>query len=58
MRKAKLALAVMLTVRGIPQLYYGDELGITGGNEHENKIVVSYSAACSAFDAAGPDEQH
>lgn len=31
----KNALALLLTVRGIPQLYYGDEIGMAGGGDPE-----------------------
>ncbi len=31
--KYKLAMTLILTVRGIPQLYYGDEIGMTGTRE-------------------------
>ncbi len=33
----KLALALLFTMRGIPSLYYGDELGVTGGNDPDNR---------------------
>jgi glycosidase len=29
-RKYKMAMAVLATVRGIPQLYYGSEIGMSG----------------------------
>ena len=32
--KVKTALLMLLTSRGIPQIYYGTEIGILGGNEH------------------------
>jgi glycosidase len=35
--KLKLVFGLVLTLRGIPQLYYGDELGMTGGNDPENR---------------------
>src|SRR5258707_7079811 len=35
--KLKLALGVTLTLRGIPQLYYGDEIGMTGGGDPDNR---------------------
>ena len=35
--KLKLAFALTLTLRGIPQLYYGDEIGMTGGRDPENR---------------------
>lgn len=33
----KLALTCLLTLRGIPVLYYGDELGMSGGNDPDNR---------------------
>jgi neopullulanase len=35
--KLKLAFALTLTLRGIPQLYYGDEIGMPGGNDPDNR---------------------
>lgn len=34
---AMLHMAFMLSVRGIPQMYYGDELGMTGGHDPDNR---------------------
>jgi glycosidase len=35
--KLKLAFGLTLTIRGIPELYYGDELGMTGGGDPDNR---------------------
>lgn len=35
--KLKLAFGLVLTLRGIPELYYGDELGMTGGPDPDNR---------------------
>jgi glycosidase len=35
--KLELAFALALTLRGIPQLYYGDEIGMTGGGDPDNR---------------------
>jgi glycosidase len=35
--KLKLAFSLLATVRGIPQLYYGDEIGMTGGDDPDNR---------------------
>lgn len=37
LEKLKLAFGLVLTVRGIPELYYGDEIGMTGGNDPDNR---------------------
>jgi glycosidase len=33
----RLAFSIVLTLRGIPQLYYGDEIGIQGGDDPDNR---------------------
>jgi neopullulanase len=35
--KEKLAFSLTLTLRGIPEIYYGDELGMPGGDDPENR---------------------
>jgi glycosidase len=35
--KSKLAFALTLTLRGIPQIYYGDEIGMLGGGDPDNR---------------------
>jgi neopullulanase len=35
--KLKLAFSLLLTIRGIPQLYYGDEIGMQGGDDPDNR---------------------
>jgi glycosidase len=35
--KLKLAFSFLATLRGIPQLYYGDEIGMTGGDDPDNR---------------------
>jgi neopullulanase len=35
--KLKLALGLTLTVRGIPEIYYGDEIGMPGGGDPDNR---------------------
>jgi len=34
MDKYKMALVMLFTMRGIPQIYYGTEIGLHGGNDH------------------------
>jgi glycosidase len=36
-KKLKLAFSILLTARGIPELYYGDESGMTGGEDPDNR---------------------
>jgi len=35
--KLKLAFSLLTTLRGIPQLYYGDEIGMRGGDDPDNR---------------------
>ena len=35
--KVRLAFGLTLTLRGIPELYYGDEIGMTGGGDPDNR---------------------
>src|SRR4029077_13998170 len=35
--RLKLAFALTLTLRGIPELYYGDEIGMLGGGDPDNR---------------------
>jgi glycosidase len=36
--KVKLAFGLTLTLRGIPELYYGDEIGMPGGADPDNRL--------------------
>ncbi len=36
-RILKLCLSLLLTTRGIPQIYYGTEIGLEGGNDPDNR---------------------
>ncbi|MGA8763279.1 MAG: alpha-amylase family glycosyl hydrolase [Candidatus Sulfotelmatobacter sp.] len=36
-QKLKLALSLLLTLRGIPEIYYGDEIGMPGGDDPDNR---------------------
>jgi glycosidase len=54
--KVKLAFGLTLTLRGIPQLYYGDEIGMTGGGDPENRHDFPggwTEDSRNAFEAAG-----
>ena len=60
--KLKLAFALTLTLRGIPELYYGDEIGMPGGRDPDNRRDFPGGwpgDMRNAFSAAGrtPDEQ-
>jgi glycosidase len=52
----KLAYTLLMTVRGTPMLYYGDEIGLPGGNDPDNRRDFPggwRTDARNAFDASG-----
>ncbi len=52
----KLAFTFLLTTRGIPQIYYGDEIAMRGGNDPDNRRDFPggwSSDSHNAFDATG-----
>jgi glycosidase len=51
----KLALAYVLTMRGMAQIYSGDEIAMQGGGDPENRHAFpgGFPGATSAFEAAG-----
>ena len=60
--KLKLGLSLLLTLRGIPQLYAGDEIGIPGGEDPDNRRDFPGGFpgdATNAFTEAGrtPEQQ-
>lgn len=40
--RLKLALAFLMTVRGIPSVYYGTEVGLEGGNDPDNRRMMEF----------------
>ncbi|HNC45432.1 MAG TPA: alpha-amylase family glycosyl hydrolase, partial [Acidobacteriota bacterium] len=53
-RRLRLAHAILLTLRGVPQLYYGDEIGMMGGNDPDNRrdFPGGFGGSINAFDPA------
>ena len=48
-QQLKLAFGLTLTLRGIPQLYYGDEIGMQGGGDPDNR---------RDFPGGWPEDEH
>ncbi len=44
-RKARLYLTYMLTIPGVPVIYYGDEIGMTGAADPDNRRMMRFSEA-------------
>ena len=60
-KRVRLALSLLLTTRGIPQLYYGTEIGLKGGKDH-GRIREDFPGGFtrhvrSAFTPGGRTEQ-
>jgi glycosidase len=58
--KLKLAFTYLLTVRGTPMIYYGDEIGMAGGEDPDNRRDFPggwKDDPRNAFDAAGRTAQ-
>ncbi len=43
-RKAALYLAYMLTIPGVPTIYYGDEIGMTGASDPDNRRMMRFGS--------------
>lgn len=43
-RKAALYLAYLLTIPGVPTLYYGDEIGMTGASDPDNRRMMRFGS--------------
>ncbi|NNF57910.1 MAG: DUF3459 domain-containing protein [Rhodothermaceae bacterium] len=41
-RRAELYLAYLLTIPGVPTIYYGDEIGMTGANDPDNRRMMRF----------------
>ncbi len=57
---SRLAHALILTVRGIPVIYYGDEIGMQGGNDPDNRRDFPGGWPAdprNAFDFSGRSDQ-
>ncbi|MFK7883492.1 MAG: alpha-amylase family glycosyl hydrolase [Phycisphaerales bacterium] len=53
--KAKAAAAILLTLPGVPFIYYGEEIGHTGGKPDPNiRTPMQWDASGEAFSAAEP----
>lgn len=46
-QKAALYLAYMLTIPGVPTIYYGDEIGMTGASDPDNRRMMRFGSQLS-----------
>lgn len=49
-KKAKLYLAYLLTIPGIPIIYYGDEIGMTGAADPDNRRMMRFGDQLSGWE--------
>ncbi|RMF61285.1 MAG: hypothetical protein D6748_02035 [Calditrichaeota bacterium] len=49
-RKAALYLAYLLTIPGIPTIYYGDEIGMTGASDPDNRRMMRFDDQLSDYE--------
>jgi cyclomaltodextrinase / maltogenic alpha-amylase / neopullulanase len=54
-KKLALMHAVNLSIPGVPCIYYGDEIGMTGGNDPDNRRMMRFDALDSAESALRRD---
>ena len=50
--RAKWAFAFLLTQPGVPLIYYGDEIGLPGSGDPDNRRMMRFGAALSAREAS------
>src|SRR6202043_3514032 len=53
-QKLRLAFSLFLTLRGIPEIYYGDEIGMAGGDDPDNRRDFPGGFPGGAHDAFTP----
>lgn len=51
-KKLALAFAYIMTVPGVPLIYYGDEVGLAGANDPDNRRMMMFGASLSAPQSA------
>lgn len=45
--KLKLAICIQMTLPGVPLIYYGDEVGLVGGKDPENRKAYPWGKECN-----------
>ena len=48
--KLKLQLAYILTIPGVPIIYYGDEIGMTGAHDPDNRRMMRFDSNLNDFE--------
>ncbi|NBB78242.1 MAG: hypothetical protein GVY36_02175, partial [Verrucomicrobia bacterium] len=50
--KLKMAMTFLLSIDGIPMIYYGDEIGMTGAGDPDNRRMMRFGSDVTAHEAA------
>lgn len=50
--KLKMAMTFLMTIDGVPMIYYGDEIGMTGAGDPDNRRMMRFGDAVSEPEAA------
>jgi alpha-amylase len=58
LRPYLMSLTLLFSLRGIPQLYYGDEIGLEGGADPDNRRDMPWTWMAGEAGSEGPDESH
>lgn len=46
-KKLKMAMTFLMSIDGVPMLYYGDEIGMTGAGDPDNRRMMRFDSAIS-----------
>ena len=58
LKSYKMALTLLFTLRGIPQLFYGNEIGMEGGRDPDNRRDMPWEIMEGEGGIDGPGENH
>jgi glycosidase len=53
--KLKMAMTFLMTIDGVPMIYYGDEIGMTGAGDPDNRRMMRFGDDVTADEAAVKD---
>ena len=53
--KLKLAMTFLMTIDGVPMIYYGDEIGMTGAGDPDNRRMMRFGEAVRPEEASVKD---